>query len=103
MLFISKERRGQTRGEKGSISGEEFGKCQQASLGISIGCACGDVFSVPRRGCKLCSKPSRLPRREAGRGLSELQGPLAPGGEAGHSRQGLRKASLRPWPILPAT
>lgn len=114
MLFLSLKislcslfpRKGETDrrgGEKGSISGEvEFDKCQQASLDISIGCACGDVFSVPRREAVSFAASIPCPRGEAGHGLSELQGPLGSGWRRAH-RQGLRKASPVSWPILPAT
>lgn len=92
------DRRG---GEKGSISGEvEFGKCQQASLDIiSIGCACGDVFSVPRREAVSSAASLPCPREKLGATSPSCGGHLALGGVAllqdeGHTGRGSDRPPL---------
>ena len=105
MLFLSLKislcslfpRKGETDrqgGEKGSISGEvEFGKCQQASLDISIGCACGDVLSVPRREAVSSAASIPCPRERLGEASQSCRDHLAPGGE-GHTGRGAESLPL---------
>lgn len=104
MLFISKERRDrQTR--RGEGLHFRWSGVWQMPAGVSGHqhrvCLWWCALCAQKRGCKLCSKHS-LPPGEAGRGLSELQGPLGSGWRRAH-RQGLRKSSPVSWPILPAT